>query len=111
MDNNERELKSNTDDRQINDPDDDDYELEQDIKAYEAAKEEFLKDPVTYTLADVERILYEDVVPPLVQLPTGEYVCPGSPKTCIYAGWNSIIERLCDRCEHYDKCYPVNKKV
>ena len=72
MEINDKDLKPKTCDQRFNDPDEDDYELEQDRKAYDAAKEEFLKNPVTYTLADVERILYEDVDPPLVQLPTGE---------------------------------------
>lgn len=45
---------------------------------------------------------------PLVEHPSGKYVCPGHPKICLYAGWLEGFPRLCDSCEHLPTCFPVS---
>lgn len=45
---------------------------------------------------------------PLVDHPSGKKVCAGHPKLCLYAGWCSVVERLCDSCPYIDDCFPVS---
>ena len=45
-------------------------------------------------------------VPKVEHLPDGKTVCPGSPKTCLWAGWCPGFERFCDDCLHQTRCYP-----
>ena len=46
--------------------------------------------------------------PKLEHLPDGKTVCPGSPKTCLWAGWCPGFERICDSCPYQLRCYPVS---
>lgn len=46
-----------------------------------------------------------DDVPQLVQLSDGKSVCPGSPKTCLWAGWCPGFERFCDSCPYQLRCF------
>lgn len=45
-------------------------------------------------------------VPKIEHLPDGKTVCPGSPKTCLWAGWCPGFDRICDECLHQMRCYP-----
>lgn len=44
--------------------------------------------------------------PKIEHLPDGKTVCPGSPKTCLWAGWCPGFERICGDCPHQTRCYP-----
>lgn len=45
-------------------------------------------------------------VPKVERLPDGKVVCPGSPKTCLWAGWCPDFERICDSCPYQPQCFP-----
>lgn len=69
--------------------------IRDDLRAYEAALEEYKANPVTYTLAEVEEIIFMD----------GSREKPSGPKRRKAKFMNDVVEVVrCKDCYHEEEC-------